>query len=115
MSKEQAFIIWLVCSIFICRSNFFMVIKSAMMPPTISSSTTLRAAFIIPECSWDETPSDVSDINFSKELLPLILRSVEKRGGGISAFQAFTAENNVKGLNLLSIWYIYNIKLNDLE
>lgn len=93
-----------------------MVIKSPIILPTISSSTTLRAAFIIPECSWDETPSEVSDINFSKEQLSFVLRSDEKSGGGIADFHAFTAENNVKGLNLLSIWYNYIIgKNNELQ
>lgn len=77
--------------------------NSAIMLLMISSNTSLRAAFIIPICSWEAIPSEISDTKLMKEQVSLLGGSCMATVSHLSVFHAFTTDSNVKGVHLLSV------------
>lgn len=99
---DNVFAFWLITSNFWYLFAFFEAIHSAITWLIISSKTTLRAVFMIPECSWEQRSSDMIGIGPVVWSLSLDIERVFSP----VVLQVSTTDFRMKGLNLLSAWLI---------
>lgn len=98
---DHVFTFWLVTSNFWYLFAFFEAIHSAITWLITSSRTTLRAVFMIPECSWEQRSSDMLCVGPVVCSMSLDLERVFSPD-----LQVSTTDFKMKGLNLLSAWVI---------